>query len=273
MTVVADIDDEVREGNESNNERGVAVRITGDDPMECVDDRFEPNDSIATAIELIPDDYDGLVICDNDPGDFFRFCPDRGSELEITLRFDERRGDIDVVLTNSDGEAVDSSQGLEGVERVRVDETDGGCYVVEIFLFAPERGTEYRMEVDVEEPVRPMECTEALEPNNTFDQAGPLSAAQDEPLLDFCPRGDADFYTVELEAEDVFVVSVAPLGDQPPGDIIVAMYGPDLDFIAQAFDDAPTLQVVAPSSGTYRLRLGTSSGAEVFQYSVESEIR
>ncbi len=273
VVMLIDERNSVPERDESNNVLTTPFTI-GEVVNECQDDMFEPNNSNMGAFELEPATYEGLRVCPDDDGhDFFRVCPEEGSALSVTVRFTGAEADIDVRLFDEGLRVVDSSNSLDNTEQVEVEATSG-CYVVEVFLFAnnPPSGASYDMEISVTPPDVGQECTSAFEPNNTFGQARNLFEAARAPVLDFCPRGDADFYSVVLGEGSVLTVSANPLGDQPPGELVLAIYDPDSNFITQRFAREPTLTLQVDVPGTYFLRLVTSSGADLFQYNVDIEI-
>ncbi len=271
IVVEVDANNDVRESNENNNINvSEPFRIISDND-ECVEDRFEGNNDFNTPLELeaVSESYEGLTAC-GPTRDFFEICPPAGSTVSFDVVFEHDDGDIDVILSNSDRQRIDNSNGVQDRELVQVTNTEEGqCYILEVFLFAgrPATGNGYSFSVEVDSP-NVNECTEALEPNNSFDQAAFLEEAIELPILDFCPRGDADFYQVDLAAGTTATIAVNPVGDQPPGDTVLALHGPDLGFITQRFERAPSITFDVPEDGTYFLRLVTSSGADLFQYNM-----
>jgi hypothetical protein len=137
------------ESNLANNI--TRVRVTIPDPMlpTLTPDPFEPNDT-RPAVDARPiggpnspnlgpcgpiRTISGLTI--DSPGaiDLFKFySPALGRTSDyIQLNFDQAFGDLDVLLLNAAGTAIDSSTGVTGTERVSMRNKPAGWYYVQIY--------------------------------------------------------------------------------------------------------------------------------------------
>ncbi|MET0412430.1 MAG: hypothetical protein ABW217_14105 [Polyangiaceae bacterium] len=117
------------------------------DTPTCVDDAFEPNQSVAQATPLAPGVHVDAVVCAGDP-DLYRFTPPvpAGSLFLVTVDFTHALGDIDARLISlGSGATVALSESVNDDEQL-VARADGGDYALLVTLFS---GTGNAYGVDV----------------------------------------------------------------------------------------------------------------------------
>ncbi|NJL73455.1 MAG: hypothetical protein HC888_18990, partial [Candidatus Competibacteraceae bacterium] len=146
-------------------------------PTVLADDRFEENDTFATATDLGAATalgvIDGLVIRSGD-SDFFRFtlpAPTGGNQVQVT--FDHTLGDVDLRLFNAEGELVGGSAGVTGTESLDLGDFAAGAYTLEVFGFAGAANPDYQLLFDVA-AADPTPLDDRYEENDTQDQAADL---------------------------------------------------------------------------------------------------
>jgi len=106
-------------------------------PHTCLDDAYEPNQTVAEATPLGPDGLDGLALCGD--GDLFVFTLRPNQSARLTLRFFNDYGDIDAGLSEVQQEGliqVDWSTSTRNTEvlvapRVEVQTT----FVVDVYAY------------------------------------------------------------------------------------------------------------------------------------------
>ena len=102
LVVVADLDGEVAESNETNNWAAGPLEVL----KVCVDDTQEPNGNPAYAAPLVPDvTLTDLQICPFDL-DWYTIALDAGETLLVTATFVNQDGDLDLRLYDATGASV-----------------------------------------------------------------------------------------------------------------------------------------------------------------------
>ena len=175
----------------------------------CVNDRFERNDTPATATPLAGDFAGDLMICAAD-ADYFRIPLLAGAELTADIDFDLFR-DLDLYLEDARGNLLASSDSI-------VWPWESLSYTAsraeEVFLLVTgawaNTRSGYLLTVGVfgGTPVEDA-CRDPLEPNDDQDHASPLEAGQHD--LGIC-AGDEDWFSVPLAASGSLAVTLVPAG-------------------------------------------------------------
>lgn len=134
------------EGHETNNEMAVKVGVGSG----CIDDGFEPNDTIAASSVVDNGTYTDLQICmgGSPNGDVYAITTGAGGTITVVVS--DMTGDLDVNLLNASNVAPsDCSSGTNdcnGVsggtvnETVQYTSTAGGTYYVRVFGYGSAKG-------------------------------------------------------------------------------------------------------------------------------------
>ncbi|HEY4059823.1 MAG TPA: PPC domain-containing protein [Kofleriaceae bacterium] len=104
----------------------------------------EPNDTVATAAAITPDDHGPAAICANDPEDldFYKFTvPANTASVVVNIAFTNRQtGDLDLKLVDSSGLMVAQSRGVGDGETITCPAASPACamlapgdYAFEVF--------------------------------------------------------------------------------------------------------------------------------------------
>ena len=91
VLVEADSGQAIDESNELDNTAAVQVEVR----EPCRPDRFEPNDSQASAASLVPSEQAGLALCPFDQ-DWFAIAAPAGATWDIGIMFSHTDGDLDL---------------------------------------------------------------------------------------------------------------------------------------------------------------------------------
>lgn len=98
------------------------LRVTVSRGVPCVDDDYEPNDSIQAATPLEPGDYFGLRICPSNV-DWYMVPVNSGETLTVEMESTPSAGDLDLYLYDSNGVTL-LAQSATVAEIERVTSTD-----------------------------------------------------------------------------------------------------------------------------------------------------
>lgn len=91
--------------------------------------RFEPNQTRRTASPLQPGDYKGLLCNDED---WFAVEVPAGQRIEVDVRFDHARGDLELDVTDGRGKLIGWSHGTADDEAAAVTPKAGGTVYVRV---------------------------------------------------------------------------------------------------------------------------------------------
>jgi len=266
MVFVVDDGQTIMETNERNNVAVFRFDIVGV-PLECTD-AFEPNNSFDQAVPLPIGTTTGVTVCGLDGGDdYFRFCPPEGSNVDITVSFSAALGDVDIIVSDANGQPLMTSNGTSDQEHVALMGTGAGaCYFLQVYLFGGRPGDvqSYTIDTVIESPNA---CFERAEPNNDFAEATPLLEVQNT-TLDLCPAGDVDMFQVDMQAGEMAMIQVNTVMGQPAGDLSVTVYGPNRNFLTFRFARDVEVPITAQESGPHYVRVVTSSAADAFLYTI-----
>jgi hypothetical protein len=160
------------------------------------DDRFEPNDTIATAAPIAPGDY--LDLHGYDP-DYYRVRVRHGEKLEAVIRFYNEYGDLDLYLLDSTGTLLSESASTRDVEGVRY-KNDGPD--ADFCLFVNNYGdcqNTYQLHLAVVSGQ-----DDRFEENDSRDQAAALPPGTYYGLQAY----DYDWYKVAVDPRQVFEAEI-----------------------------------------------------------------
>ncbi len=116
------------------------------------DDRFENNDTFATATNLGSlsgtTSYSNLVMADAD--DYYKFTIrlHGASSSNVSLSFLHNQGDIDVRLYNSAGQLLKTSQGTTNQETMSLSGLAAGTYHVRVYGYRGVTNPNYSMSIN-----------------------------------------------------------------------------------------------------------------------------
>ncbi len=222
-------------------------------PATCTDDRFEQNDTEATATLITAGTQSNLRLCAADL-DFYGFDLQAQDQVQLSLRFVHAEGDIDAQVLGPTGSVIASGSSSTNDEILSFTAQTAGRYLLSTSLFADSGaspGNDYSFELSITTPT--MQCTaDEFEPNNTVQTAPALWPGSSTGLT-LCP-GDDDFYTVGLVVEDRVTISLA--FSHAEGDIDLSLLGPSGTTVASSASatDNESLTYVVTQSGLHRIR-------------------
>jgi len=266
ISLLADSEGTVTELNETNN--GSSSNPISVD-TSCYD-LLEPNDSLATAVMVVPQPVDpavvpntqGLVVCKSNP-DFYRVAATSGSQLRFQVAADAAAGDIDIVLRNATGFELSASRTTADVEEVFLPVVIGDQ---DLYLEVIEHPSQFNADSSVYDltitmtPADPgLLCNSVFEPNDSFAQATSLlDAVNTAQTLAICPQNDSDVFQVTLTAGTAISVSLVTSSTH----MRASLYDSDHNFMQTIFDPASeSLAFTAPSTGPYFIKVFTGAGA------------
>ncbi len=230
-------------------------------PLDCEDDGFEDDDSPEDATP-----FDGsieLVACPGDP-DWVSFVSGPGDEVAVELWFDVHacviRGtvygpdmEVEAELAQTDfGAGVVFLPSIDGVHLLGITgEGEVGCPV----------------SVSVtREPVGPGCEDDALEDNDSWEQASPIEPGLTEGLA-IC-GGDEDWFGFSVQAGEVVTLTATPVGPQ----VALEIYGP-WGFPrlgrGEPGDAGTTVQVTADADSNYFARIVPVAGEGPYSLRLE----
>lgn len=247
--------------------------VVGMEPgSPCEDDEAEPSDGPAQATPLnfsMP--FDGRV-CPADPDWFVLRNVPEGSQVELQLDFVDALGNLDVeVFRGGTSAPIAVGRGTADGEKLTFDAPFGGEYFVRV-LGASGDGNVYRLRATLRADAGGRCRDDRLEPNESPDMAGNLSAQLGQPLdLTLC-GGDEDWFEVDIDAFGLLEASIAFDGLQ---DLDLALYPPgtlDRDVSPLAVSDrlAPREYIAhrPTMSGTYLLRVYGRRDSDISAYTL-----
>lgn len=153
------------------------------------DDAYENNDTLSSASAIQAGAHPGLF-CDDD--DYFAVELPAGKMLTASATFDNAAGDLNMEVRDPSEALLDSSAGLDDVERVYAAASETTTVYVRVY---PYGGAENDYDLDLE--ISPS-GEDTYEENDTRAQAPVLTQ---DSYLDLY-RWDDDYYAVDLEAAD-----------------------------------------------------------------------
>ena len=171
----------------------------GPGAVEFAPDRYEPNDTFATATNFgaLGDRSDnGLTIEPSGNNDYYRFTTPSAGMLTVTLNFTHASGDIDMQLLDGAGAVLASSTSTTNTETISRAVTPGQTFYVRVYGFSGAVNT-YSMAIDA--PDLPLD---RFEPNDTVPTARNLGAAGDRtyPDLNIHAPNNNDYYRITTAA-------------------------------------------------------------------------
>lgn len=163
------------------------------------DDQFEPNDAPSTATPIQDGIFQNLAIRAGDE-DWYRIYLKDGEGFQVSVGFDTSKGDIDLVLYDSDLTTIlNSSQSFTQNEELSYLPTSNGEVFLRVALFGGQ-SVIYELHVLIDE------LDSTYEDNDDFSQAYPLNATYHEGIE--ARGGDYDYYLVNVPMFYALVVEL-----------------------------------------------------------------
>jgi predicted nucleic acid-binding Zn-ribbon protein len=226
--------------------------------ITCTDDRYEENDTSATARAMPEGTYSDLRIC---PGndDYYSYDMAVGERLAVYLVFPHAEGDINAYIRDPSGTVVASGESEGDAETMIVTARSAGRYTIHVHLDADTGGVvgnDYDMSI-VHDPVAPPCTDDSYEDNDTVATAVDLPAGTHRDLR-ICP-GDDDYYAFDLAVGDTILVWLTYPSAE--GNIDLRLLDPRGTVVAASVDDTGTdwVNYVAATAGTYRIRFNLAA--------------
>ncbi len=247
--ITVDPNNRVAESNEQDNTLFVGTYFG---TSVCADDANEPNDRRSQATNVGPGIVYSANICEDDV-DYYVACTGGATE-RFTFQIEGSRGDLDVRMTNGNGQEIDGGFSASSNERLDTRVGPEQCYYYEVFNFSPEGGVDYLVTFD--RRVVDLQCSGLFEPNDTFDQASSGPEALDFEL-DLCGRGDIDIFAFETVPGARYVAG-AFASDR----VAVRVTSSNGSVLASGSGTSPVSVFVADSPVVY-LQVDSQSGEDV----------
>jgi hypothetical protein len=180
-----------------------AVYASGDQ-ASCVDDGFEPDDTVEKAPLVEPGSYPGRRLCGGSP-DLVRIQTPAGGELVARVVREPSHGTVSVRLLNSNGTPLDAASGDAEVLSVSAPAT-GQDAIIEISSSDPNVGLTYALELSVMEGVCTADQFEATGGNDTPADATGLGTGS-WANLQIC-TDDQDWFRFDLDEGQSLEVAI-----------------------------------------------------------------
>ena len=165
-----------------------------------VADRFEPNDTPATATDLGAvaglKTLGGLSVHKPGDADWFRFTTAGPGTATSRARIDftAAAGDLDMGLYDAAGKVLARSEGASGTEWVSLAGLPAGAYSVRVYGFAQATSPDYTLTLDTPPPPPPPDRFEPNDTQATATNLGPLAGPQTFPNLSVHAANNADWF-------------------------------------------------------------------------------
>ncbi len=179
----------------SSNSLSYTLRVDSQTDI-CVDDPFEPNNSRSGAKIIKEGEYNSLMLCLSDE-DYYAIQLNRGDNINIDVKFDNSKADIDIILFDPLFRESAYSISSSGVENISYTADSSGDYVLNVFAW-DNGSSPYQMNIKIN---RPQLCADdRFEENDSIKTATKLNS--DEIYgLKICPT-DYDYYSIILNQGD-----------------------------------------------------------------------
>ena len=238
----------------------------------CPEDRFEDNDSPATAALLEePEVYD-LQICPGD-SDFYAIALNQGDELSLGIFFVSYGGILFAELLAPDGQTVVATgEDVNGDQIVGTTATVSGAYILKVYGANAAIANSYDLIVDITPGVSA--CTDDAWENNDSAQTAIMVAEGSLENLVICPH-DNDWFGVYLGQGDSLRAGIT-MDNPDAGDLDLLLIGPDGHLVLDSSASMDATEIVslqnAPQNGVYLLKIeGYLGDANTYSLSVTVE--
>jgi hypothetical protein len=244
-------------------------------------DDFEPDNTTAQATEIDLDGevIDGLSINPAGDIDYFTFTIEVDSDqyLKVTL---ETIGTLDTYMVLYGPDSPDyyyEENDDDGTDYNAMISTllGPGQYWLEVSHYDAETGTgDYSLRAFYEEI-----SADNYEPDDTADEATPLTLGADAQTHSIIPAGDEDWFTIDVEQAGDTESSLLAIQTFGSADTIIYLYGPNDPTLYITEDDdggdnySSLIQASVSESGTYYVKVRHyDSEIGVGDYSIAAEL-
>jgi subtilisin family serine protease/subtilisin-like proprotein convertase family protein len=236
-------------------------------------DRFEPNDSFATATDLGAlgsRTEANLSIHFSGNDDYYRFTPQITGLVTANVLFTNANGDIDVDFYNASQTLLTSSASTNDRERIVWVVTAGQTYYLQVYGYDGETNPNYSLEIVVSQAPP----GDRFEPNNTFAQAtvlGTLGNRTEANLSIHLPDND-DYYRFTAVTSGALTADL--LFSHAAGDLDLVLYnanGNELAFSGSSNDNEQIVFNVTAGQ-TYFLQVFGFLGETNPNYSLKANL-
>jgi subtilisin-like proprotein convertase family protein len=266
LEVDVDPEDRLRESNETNNIARVRVSVGAGGELG---DRFEANDTIATATNLgTAGNRTENDLSIHAPGndDYFHMQINRAGTLDIAIAFSHEQGDLDAELLDSEGDVVATSSSTDDGEEISHIVAPGETYYLRVFEYDGLINPHYDLTIDGPDA----RSGDRFEPNDGFNTATDLGQLGDraEHDLSIQATGDGDYYRFTAAANGTLDVSLNFM--HALGDLSMGLFNAAQQPIAESSTatDIEQLSASVTSGATYYLRVVGTDGATNEDYSL-----
>jgi hypothetical protein len=245
--------------------------------VTCPDDGYGNNDNADNAFGIMtPFDATGdssPAFCTENPnGDWYELNTSNGDVVEITLNYDERRGNLDVALLQSNGQQLVASarppQDDGGTEQLVYGVPLGQPLLIQVRGSIVEDFIEYDLTVDVGPAAA---CTDdGYEPNQDTDNATPLpldmmTGVGEYNGLQVC-GDDRDFYELCADANQVVQVDVTADPRFGNVDFIIRDSGGSVLGNGDTLEETERLEVLTTNPECLTVEVYPATGVGVIDY-------
>jgi hypothetical protein len=254
----------------------------------CVDDAGEPNNAPGAAT-LIGDGPNAATMCRADAGelDYYALQLGSGDRVEITLEYDHAQispllSELPTILYGPGG-ALDFRDlmirdGFTDFDRLvlnafTVGPQDAGTWLLEVGAGGVGLNVEYVVNVSIVSPeCQAPENQDFFEPNEACGQAYRLASGAETTGIICGPSGDQDFFQIEAELGESFVVDMEYFHFD--GNLDLELYQGSA-LVATSYNDGPNFEQIRAENLTgepYCLRVFGTSGLTQNNYSLEISV-
>lgn len=251
-----------------------SLTIDASTPPACVDDAYEPNNTIAEAMSLAPDTDVSLQVCGND-SDFFLLEALDNQIVTIRAAAPARLGNVDLILRNEAGDIIAQAVSDSDVEQIQVVNENAQTLNLEVRVATNAGNVDYALEWTQ----RDNQCSDEFEPNDTCPTATLMTNGV---YTDLAVCSDADYYAVDLFPLQTVTFRAIYDPSVAAGDLDITLFGPNdcSTFVAtetrvpipNSTLVAEEIQYTAPSGGRFNLLVNLFAGISV-PYTLEVDVQ
>lgn len=138
--------------NGAENTYRLSLERTCVSDLSCpTNDPFEPNEERIGSPRLYPPVEVPGVVC-GDEDDYFRFFPQSGCTLDLSLSFSHAEGDVELELYNAAGDRLAQSRSSNDDEALSYTAASTASHYARVFLFGSAASNRYRLAAKMDCP-------------------------------------------------------------------------------------------------------------------------
>ena len=238
--------------------------------QSSIADRFEPNDSFGTALDLGSlgsRNEASLSIHAANNDDYYRFTVATSGVLTADVLFQNAAGDLDVGLYNGNQALLRSSTSADNDERIVFSVTAGQTYYLRVYGYDGATNPNYALQFSLGLG----SAGDRFEPNDSFTTASDLGAlgSRTESNLSIHFSGNDDYYRFTPQITGLVTATV--LFNHDSGDLDVEFYDADQNLLTSSasIDDRERISWIVTAGQTYYLQVYGYDGETNPNYSLE----